>query len=1102
MIKCPYHLGMVEPKLESRNGTAAYVCPDANCKAAIHRDFVERLDIPRTTVGLIGFSGHGKTVYITSLFYFLKYLRNKWADYYCLSLDDNTHKILHYHVPLFEDSQLPKSTPANFPFPSLIHFHNIPFFRNWFACFYDTAGAVFENTQKIADQGRFVACSDVLLFIISIIDCGKKWPDRMVEFLDTYIRAVWNSMRADLKKQHLIVVLTKADSLGNTNPTGILSEDLVTELNSGFYKNYLDLNGREDIIRLKERSINIRNWLIREGGQGFVSIAKDKFKSVEYTLVSSTGSAPVGDRLLTKLTPEDPKLVLDPFLWILEKSRRKSTWKNFSEGYRMKVFNLIYTKVPPEDSPWGKTDFHTVFYSTELMSIKDIMEIEKKIHFFETEEPIEKGTVFYQNIQGEDHLVILHIRSLPEARDTFGRRGIFLCQGFIFPPDCWRSVSSPLILFELLKHRLFSSREDVLSSSLVDRKTGDIKSIGIPKEELLNLSKKLPPITTEPERKIVLLLNRISNTTDQKPTLLLKGSTEKISALMNKLIAYVPDDLKTTIGWDPGFETGNLAFYPLRIVGYKHSRPMGGNNIEIDVDSLTIQESPETSVFFQPRTPYENWLASCPKEANSKEQIERAYKLSLLLESEVAFAKEDVLSERAGFVSANRSKTEEVFLERCNNVLGIAVTQYISGQLTPNAKLDLLIDNLPMKELASAVETVIIDRLLTPKTIKTQLPKQLIKTGSNRLGLIVKLWRGEKLTPEDLKSIDIREIRELINYLLMTEYAKSGWMAELLEENEEMFKDFLAASDTRGAVENILLWLISKEDDFKGIERLILKEVQAQKKEFQVVKKQADLMNLLEDFIKKGTVHKDEMKSLTSWASKAKPPEREFPYIKVFLFPQYVQSNDLESSGEKDKLKLIRHLLISERARKDWIVDLLQKNEKIFVQFLSYDNTKKAIHEILLGFIPEKFKGIEEIILNGVSNQQKEYVLLKEELEPLEILEKVLRDKLARNRLDKEEIRKIVVWAKKRTPPEGDFPYIKAFLYPTKESASVMLKNEKLREKLLDCLRQYHGYKRAEDFDMIGLDKNEALKIEEEIRNSSVMGKIKGIKEWLTKWKS
>lgn len=333
MLRCPYCLEKVKPKLEKKDNSRVYVCP--KCNAELYRDFVEKNKISRTAVGLVGFTGHGKTVYITSLFYLLKFLNriNIWqgiwkGNFSWLSLDDNTHKIIFEDIPKFEDSWLPRGTPENFPHPSLIQFSNLPFVAaagEKFLSIYDTAGSVFEETAKITDSGRFVAHSEVVLFVVSISDCGSKPADNMESLLWKYIDGVYNKLHIDLKNQHLIVVLSKGELLFHELP-----DELWKFLELGSIEWYAisnpENNGSQremlDKLRqIRENSKSVEKWLIDKNCGGFTGLAKEKFKSVEYTLVSSTGSVPVGNRLCAKLKPDDPKRVIDPLLLLLNKTR-------------------------------------------------------------------------------------------------------------------------------------------------------------------------------------------------------------------------------------------------------------------------------------------------------------------------------------------------------------------------------------------------------------------------------------------------------------------------------------------------------------------------------------------------------------------------------------------------------------------------------------------------------------------------------------------------------------------------------------------------------------------------------------------------------------
>jgi hypothetical protein len=326
-MKCPYCLSQTIPSLEKREFRTVYVCSNKSCSAEIHRDYVEQINTQRGFIGLVGFSGHGKTSYLTILFYLLRQLTrlNTWNDFYFQTLDENTHRIIYNVVNILEKkSELPESTPQNFPLPSLIYFKNIYLFGDYFISFYDTAGAVYEDINRITNMGRFVAGSDVVFFIISINDCGTDFITEMERLLDIYVNAVYNHLRINLREnQHLIIVLTKGDMILN------LPDNIKIFLQEGSYKWY-KINNKTDsnIKSLKNISEEIKIWLEKMGGRGFIRRANDKFKSVEFTLVSSTGAAPSGIKLSTKLKPEDPKRILDPFLWALEKISKKRLIRN------------------------------------------------------------------------------------------------------------------------------------------------------------------------------------------------------------------------------------------------------------------------------------------------------------------------------------------------------------------------------------------------------------------------------------------------------------------------------------------------------------------------------------------------------------------------------------------------------------------------------------------------------------------------------------------------------------------------------------------------------------------------------------------------------
>lgn len=575
----------------------------------------------------------------------------------------------------------------------------------------------------------------------------------------------------------------------------------------------------------------------------------------------------------------------------------------------MEVFNLIYTKVAPDDSPWGEKDFHTVFYPINLLQREDVFELEKRIHFPKSDKFDKKETVFFFRIKEEYYFVIFHIRNLPDARDMYGRGGIFLCHGFIFPKELWQNVSSPLSLFDLVKDSLFKSREDVLLSPLVNKKTGNISPIEVSQEKLRSLSMTLPKPISEFDWRMVILLNNFARLEEQRPVILLKGEPDRIFGLMHRLISYLPDNLKVNIGWDPVFDGGNFTFYPLKIAGFKNSHPMGGSPITIDIETFTIKETSETShLLFLPQTPYEKWLDHCWRDAITKEQIEKAYSLSLILEGKIDQISGDVLTERSCFVSANQQLIKDAFLKRCSETVGQVITQYIADELDVESMLDLIIENFPLAKLAGIAENIIIKKGLVLKNLKTPLSDSLINAGGHRLKLIAKVWKGEVLKHGDLEFLEKNERVQLIRYLLLGGWSDNEWVTGLLKEEGDILEQLLSSYDTRETIKKILLRVISKEKNFKGIEKLLLSRIIQQKREYDLLYGKIDFYEVIEDFLKDRTWNDEDIKEIFSWSKNRKPPQREFPYIKAFLYPERDIHRDI-TKNKMTRKKLIECLI-------------------------------------------------------------------------------------------------------------------------------------------------------------------------------------------------
>lgn len=606
----------------------------------------------------------------------------------------------------------------------------------------------------------------------------------------------------------------------------------------------------------------------------------------------------------------------------------------------MKVYNLVYTKVAPEESPWRKKDFHTVFYPIELLTREDVLEIERRIYFPTSTKFNEKKTVFYLKIKGEYYLFILHINNLPEARDIYGRGGIFLCHGFMFPEKLWRNLNSPKALFELIKNFVFKSREEVLSSPLVDKTTGNILPISLPTEDLIVRSISLPEINSEFEKQLIILLNNFAR--EKKPAIVIKGEPDSIFELMNKLIAYIPQELKPNIGWDSAFDNGNLTFYPLKIVGFKEQPPLGDNPIYIDLLTQRIEVTQDLKWVFMPHTPYERWLYHYLKESKTFEHIEQAYRLSLILEGKRPSG--ELLSERASFVSCNQEEIINRFLKSASKIIGEELASLISYNLKPGELLELLIEDLPLSKIALIIEKIIIKHNFTPNTLKFKVSEPLIRHASKKLKIILNLWQGEAISPSDLETLRKEERIDVVKYLISAAQLKKENLIEILKLNEDIFYTLFSSAEIKKKIEKFLFELIASQREFNGIETFLFERILSKKQVFAFLNNQINLMDVLEEFVKDNLMDEEKMNILISFAKKTKLLCKEYPYIRSFLYPKNGVSEEvLRNKEARERLLFI---LIVYHKYKDVDLKKLGFNEDEISKIKKKQKDKSLIEKI------------------------------------------------------------------------------------------------------------------------------------------------------------
>jgi len=335
---CPYCLEHVKLQMSGKEKSASYQCANKECQHTIPNEYAKNSGIGKIVVNAVGFSRHGKTVYFSSLFYIFNQLAEHWPDFATLSVDENSLLTVKDNIRMIDqEGILPNPTQKNFPMPTIIRFSNLPIGKDKFFLFYDTGGESYRRAQNMVRFAGFVKNSIVVNFFVSLDDLEKP-RDQLHELLQIYIQGLAD-LAGDSTRQHLIVVLTKGDKLRKM--LGDTWSEIWESLENAHIKD-LDQSIFNYLCRLRNLSGKIEDF-VRKGlkAHQFINLAKTRFKSVEFCVISSLGSPPAEDGR-TLQTRINPKRVIDPLVWLMFKDRPK--WFRTIFGWYQKIYSIFKGK--------------------------------------------------------------------------------------------------------------------------------------------------------------------------------------------------------------------------------------------------------------------------------------------------------------------------------------------------------------------------------------------------------------------------------------------------------------------------------------------------------------------------------------------------------------------------------------------------------------------------------------------------------------------------------------------------------------------------------------------------------------------------------------
>lgn len=302
---CPFCLGEVT--------FANNTCPQ--CNETIPPKYIKEYDdFPPVIVNTVGKSGHGKTVFFSSLFYTLKnsLLSNCWDKFYYFPVSQEGLETISKNADSLALGTLPSATPKIFPKPVLAQLANVPQHRNSTMLIFDVGGESFNDSRNYINYVPFLKRASTVLVLISVPDLTR--PNvQMKELLESSVLGMHNSLGAKTKEKHLVVVFTKADQIQ-------FPREWVD------IRKYLEAGSINELRNVKEykKSLQYASERLRAftnsylGAKEFINAAEANYKSVEFSLVSALGAAPINNE--NTGVEVVPKRIMDPLLWMIQKS--------------------------------------------------------------------------------------------------------------------------------------------------------------------------------------------------------------------------------------------------------------------------------------------------------------------------------------------------------------------------------------------------------------------------------------------------------------------------------------------------------------------------------------------------------------------------------------------------------------------------------------------------------------------------------------------------------------------------------------------------------------------------------------------------------------
>jgi GTPase SAR1 family protein len=267
------------------------------------------------TVAIIGLPGHGKTVFLASLF---------WDSFFTLSRSFQEEKrkynvyaetqkasdVFFGNAQTLSQGRLPPPNPRIKPEPATLKFTGVPVAgsrrrRDILLTFYDIAGEVFNSDQLTRENAPYLKMAHDIIFLFD-----PTRPDFNALMAGTLVQRVFRITRGDMRK-NFILVLSKMDELRH--------QDEWAERLGRYWPDHppMPRDLEAYCVQMDELSAHLRDWWT-DGRHQAQAVINSLPTTTRFCAISSLGQTPTRDSSgALRLTGEpEPFRVRDPLFWV------------------------------------------------------------------------------------------------------------------------------------------------------------------------------------------------------------------------------------------------------------------------------------------------------------------------------------------------------------------------------------------------------------------------------------------------------------------------------------------------------------------------------------------------------------------------------------------------------------------------------------------------------------------------------------------------------------------------------------------------------------------------------------------------------------------